>query len=294
MYRALSPEALGIRGHPLPEMVALAAATRFAGLAFDIREADRLASTHGEEYVSSLFAEAGVRPAHWGLPVAWRDERQWVADLRELPNLAALARRLGCPRTTTYMPAGSNERPYAENLAWHVARFRSIAEVLRDEGCVIGIEFIGPATYRAQFQHEFISTLAGVMELIDAIGTGNVGLLLDAWHLYTSHGTLADLDRLTAKDIVVVHINDAPAGIAVDEQIDTVRALPMETGVINGPGFMRKLRELGYDGPVTPEPFSQRVGDLAATDPASAAQEAARAMDALWRAAGLESPPERT
>jgi len=32
---------------------------------------------------------------------------------------------------------------------------------------------------------------------------------------------------------VVVHVNDAPAGIARDEQIDTVRTLPMETGVID-------------------------------------------------------------
>jgi sugar phosphate isomerase/epimerase len=51
---------------------------------------------------------------------------------------------------------------------------------------------------------------------------------------------------------------------------------------------MRALREMGYDGPVMPEPFSQRINDLAATDPEAAAREAARSMDALWRAAGLE------
>jgi hypothetical protein len=37
-----------------------------------------------------------------------------------------------------------------------------------------------------------------------------------------------------------------------------------------------------------PEPFSQRINDLAATDPEAAVREAARSMDALWRAAGLE------
>jgi sugar phosphate isomerase/epimerase len=66
-----------------------------------------------------------------------------------------------------------------------------------------------------------------------------------------------------------------------------VRALPMETEVIDLVGFMRALREMGYDGPVMPEPFSQRLNDLAATDPPAAAREAARSMDALWRAAGL-------
>jgi sugar phosphate isomerase/epimerase len=159
--------------------------------------------------------------------------------------------------------------------------------VLRDEGCRFGIEFIGPKTYRTAFQHEFIYTLDGVMELISAIGTGNVGVMLDSWHLYASGGSLADLQRLTNQDVVVVHVNDAPAEIARDEQIDTVRTLPMETGVIDLVGFMRALQEMGYDGPVMPEPFSKRVNELAATDRLAAAREAAKSMDELWRAAGL-------
>src|SRR5215212_7819992 len=126
------------------------------------------------------------------------------------------------------------------------------------------------------------------MELIAAIGTGNIGVMLDSWRLYASGGSLADLQRLSNDDVVVVHVNDAPAGTERDEQIDTVRTLPMETGVIDLVGFMRALQEMGYDGPVMPEPFSQRINDLAATDPEAAAREAARSMDALWRAAGLE------
>jgi predicted xylose isomerase-like sugar epimerase len=50
---------------------------------------------------------------------------------------------------------------------------------------------------------------------------------------------------------------------------------------------MQALQKLGYDGPVMPEPFSQRVSDLAATDPLAAAREAARSMEALWRTAGV-------
>jgi sugar phosphate isomerase/epimerase len=288
MYATIGPDQLGIRGLSLSDAIALARAAGFAGLSFDSRAAARAADERGLDTVQDQFAQAGVRPALWNLPVAWRDDDQWQADLRELPQLAATARALGATRTATYMPSGSDERSFQENFDWHVARLRPIAEVLRDEGCQFGIEFIGPKTYRAAFRHEFIHTLDGVMELVAAIGTGNVGVMLDSWHLYTSGGTLADLERLTNHDVVVVHVNDAPAGIARDEQIDTVRTLPMETGVIDLVGFMRALREMGYDGPVMPEPFSQRINDLAATDPEAAAREAARSMDALWRAAGLE------
>jgi sugar phosphate isomerase/epimerase len=61
-----------------------------------------------------------------------------------------------------------------------------------------------------------------------------------------------------------------------------VRTLPGETGVIDLAGFMRALQKLGYEGPVMPEPFSQRINDLAAHDPLAAAREASRSMDALW------------
>jgi sugar phosphate isomerase/epimerase len=282
MYATIGPEALGIRGLSLSEAIAVAHDAGFAGLAFDSRAAARAVDEQGLAAVQEKFGQAGVKPALWNLPVAWRDDDRWQADLRELPRLAATARELGATRTATYMPSGSDERPFRENFNWHVARLRPIAEVLRDEGCRFGIEFIGPRTYRAAFRHEFIHTLDGVMELNAAIGTGNVGLLLDSWHLYTSGGTIAEMERLTNDDVVVVHVNDAPAGIAPDEQIDTVRTLPMETGVIDLVGFMRALRKMGYDGPVMPEPFSQRLNDLAATDPEAAAREAARSMDALF------------
>jgi sugar phosphate isomerase/epimerase len=287
MYTTVSPDALGIRGLSLPDAIELARDAGFAGLSFDSRLAAKAIAEQGLASVQDQFTRAGVKPALWNLPVAWRDENMWQADLRELPRLAAAARDLGSTRTATYMPSGSDERPFRENFDWHVARLRPIAEILRDEGCRFGIEFIGPTTYRAAFRHEFIYTLGGVMELIAAIGTGNVGVMLDSWHLFASGGSLADLQHLSNDDVVVVHVNDAPAGIAWDEQIDTVRTLPMETGVIDLVGFMRALQEMNYDGPVMPEPFSRRLNDLAATDPTAAAREAATSMDALWQAAGL-------
>lgn len=87
----------------------------------------------------------------------------------------------------------------------------------------------------------------------------NVGLLLDCWHWYTAHGTLQEIEQLRAEQVVYVHVNDAPLGIPVDEQIDNVRALPAETGVIPIEGFMRALRSIGYNGPVTPEPFAKEL-----------------------------------
>lgn len=287
MFKNLSPGAIGIRRISIQESIKLARETGFAGIDFNIRDAAALARVQSVDAVRGLFDESGIRPGQWGLPVAWRQDDQWEADLDHLPAFAKLGQVLGCTRTCTVMPSFSDERPYQENFTWHVKRLRLIAEILREFDCRLGIEFIGPKTLRIGHPYEFIYTLDGLMELTRAIGTGNVGALLDSYHLYTSGGTIEDLARIDAKDVVVVHVNDALAGVPRDEQLDLVRALPMETGVINLRAFMCKLQSLDYDGPVTPEPFSERVMDIAASDPLGAARIAAQAMDALWTAASL-------
>ena len=287
MIKNLSPGAIGIRGISLPESIELASQTGFGGIDFNIREAAELASARGVDHVRALFQEAGVLPGLWGLPVAWNDEERWAKDLSELPRLAALGGELDCTRTATWCPSWSDELDYEENFAWHVARFRPIAEVLRRHDCRLGIEFLGPETLRTPHSYSFIHTLEEMMELAGEIATGNVGLLLDAWHLYTSGGETEDLKSITTRDIVTVHISDAPSGFLKNEQIDTVRCLPLETGVIDLPGFIAALVEIGYEGPVTTEPFNEGINARAAEDPQRAAQEVSEIMDRLWELGGL-------
>jgi sugar phosphate isomerase/epimerase len=112
----------------------------------------------------------------------------------------------------------------------------------------------------------------------------NVGLLLDCWHWYTSHGTLEELHTLRPEQVVYVHVNDAPSGIPVDEQLDHVRALPGETGVIDIAGFLGVLQSIGYDGPVVPEPFKKELNALPSDD--ARLEMVGAAMDAIFRKAG--------
>jgi sugar phosphate isomerase/epimerase len=118
-----------------------------------------------------------------------------------------------------------------------------------------------------------------MMELVEAIGTGNVGLLFDSWHWYTSHGTVKELEQLSNKDIVQVHVNDAPAGIAVDQQVDNRRKLPVTTNVIDLKGFINALVKMGYDGPVECEPFDQELRKM---DQAAIVQTTAESLNRLW------------
>lgn len=286
MFKNLNTGAIGIRNKSLAETIVLAKESGFQGIDFDIKEAAQLAAAHGAAYVRDLFAANGILPGLWGLPVAWNQDH-WRDDLAQLPSLAALGAELGCTRTATWCPSWSDSLPYEENWAWHIERYRPIAQVLAEHGCRLGIEFLGPKTLRTGHPYEFISTMDEMLRLAAEVGTGNVGLLLDAYHQYAGHGTPADLDRITAADVVTVHVNDALAGVPIDELPDLDRRLPLETGVIDLSTFMRKLAQMGYDGPVTTEPFSARINAIAAEDPLAAAREVSAAMDQLWQAGGI-------
>jgi sugar phosphate isomerase/epimerase len=287
MLNTLNAGHLGIRGYALPQLITLAAETGFRGLAFDIAEATSLADQHGAGHVRALFEFAGVTPADWVAPVDWQHDDNREAQLEQLRPMLEVAAELGATTTLTWIMPGNNERDRDEQYAWYMERLRPFARVLGEAGINLALEFIGPKTLRDTFAHEFIWTMGDVLALAKDTGTGNVGLLFDTFHFYTSHADMDDIDALEAGDVLLVHTNDAPAGLGIDEQMDGTRTLPMETGVIPAPEMLRRLAAIGFDGPVETEPFSDRIRQLAADDPVSAAMEAFEAQKRLLETAGL-------
>lgn len=211
------------------------------------------------EWVATM-KEKGIRYGAGSLSVQYRrDEDRFKTDLARLPQQANILKQLGVTRVATWIMPGHGELTYLQNFKLHERRFREIAKVLKDNGIRLGLEFVGPRTSRMRSRFAFICTQHEAMELVEAIGTGNVGLLMDSWHWYTSHGTVEELLQLSNKDIVHVHVNDAPPDIPVDEQRDNRRRLPTTTGVIDLKGFINALVKIGYDGPVECEPFDQEL-----------------------------------
>jgi sugar phosphate isomerase/epimerase len=284
MYTSLSCSAIGIKTD-LAGALALARQSGFPAVEFSITEAADLARQQGVDAVRQMFATAGVRPGGFGFPVEFRkDEATWRAGLQALPDLAKLAVALGVQRTATWLLPASDERTFAANFRWHVERLRPAAQILADHGIRLGLEFVGAATMRVGKRYSFVHSQDGLLALCAAIGGDNLGLLLDAYHWHTSHGNLDDLAKLSNADVVVVHVNDALAGVSTDSLPDTTRALPCETGVIDLAGFMHALVGMAFDGPVIVEPFSQRLREMS---PPDAAHATAAALQQLWRTAGL-------
>ncbi len=277
-FKNFAPGHIGVKANQ-QQALEYAVKYGFGGIAPSEGEFASKSAGQIDEWVA-LMKQKGIRYGAAGLPVEFRrDEATFKSGMAQLPKRAALLKQLGVTRVATWITPGHNELTYLQNFKMLETRFREVAKVLKDNDLRLGLEFVGPRTSREKFRFPFACTQVDMMELVDAVGTGNVGLLLDSWHWYTSHGTVQELERLSNKDIVHVHVNDAPSGVEVDQQIDNRRKLPATTGVIDLKGFINTLVKIGYDGPVECEPFDQELRKM---DQAAIVQTTADALKRLW------------
>ncbi|MGQ9597400.1 MAG: sugar phosphate isomerase/epimerase family protein [Thermoproteota archaeon] len=256
MFTSVFFESIEIHGKDLVTKAKLASLGGFDAIHVDLRELEEV----GSEGVKQILEEHGLRIGGSFLPFrVTNGDSDFERNLSGLPNLLRVASEVGCERISTWITPFSDALPYRRNFELHAKRLRPVARVLSDYGCRLGLEFIGPFTARRGHRFTFIHTLGEMLKLCDALGEDNAGILLDSWHWYTSRGTLDDLSALSDKDVVDVHLNDAPSGLTPEEQVDGRRALPGETGVIDCVGFLRVLKGIGYQGPVMVEPFYEAL-----------------------------------
>jgi len=275
VYKAVAFNPIGVT-LPLEPAARMASRLGFEGVHINLPD-DMEA---GPQRVRALLEELRLKPAGFGLPVNVREgDEAFRRDFAQLEPRVAAAAAAGFERCSTYILSFSDDLDFKANFERYRRRLGECAKVLADHGCRLGLEFLGPRTLRDGHRYEFIHTLPGMLELADAIGTGNVGLLLDAWHWYTARHTVEDITRCSERQIVTVHVNDAPKGIPIDEQKDLVRCMPGESGVIDIAAFMGALRTIGYPGPVIVEPFSERVKRMSPNEALAATRAS---LDAIW------------
>jgi sugar phosphate isomerase/epimerase len=273
----------------LTRSAAAAAARRFTlclnpgaiGVRADQRESVNLAHRHGFESVEpradalarlnntelkSLLDDLHAKELAWGsagLPMNFRgEESRFQEDLQSLPATAAALQRANVTRVNTWISPGSRTLTYWQNFQLHQSRLRAVAKILKDHGLRLGLEYVGTHTSFIRSRYPFLHTLAETRDLITAIDTGNVGLVMDSWHWWQAGDTEADLLTLTNNEVVAVDLNDAPKDVDKRHQKDGERELPAATGVIDIRTFLNALAKIGYDGPVRAEPFNRPLNTL--------------------------------
>jgi sugar phosphate isomerase/epimerase len=285
MYKNLNLGALGHNGVPFDVACGLAKQYNFAGIDPDLGYLANVAKTKSLQDAKDWFAATGLRMGAMGLSVAWRDwdsDRAYADSLSKFVDEAKLAAELGCTRCTTWVMPRAEKLDFYQHFDLVFPRLKRAVDILGLYGIKLGLEFVGPNTMRAGHKFDFVHTMDGMRTFAAALGVDakNTGLLLDSWHWWTAHGTVTELEQLNADEIVYVHLNDAPKGREVDEQLDQEREMVGATGVLPLKPFMDALRKVGYDGPLTVEPFN---AGIKAMSPQNAAAVTSAALDKVLK-----------
>ncbi len=257
MKIALTPGSIGVNVKNQRELNDLAYRHKFEAVEpmpgeLAAMSADQMAETLGDLKAKNLVWAAA------GLPVDFRGEDAAFREgMAKLPAIAAGLKRAGVGRMGTWLSPSHGKLTYLANFKQHAARLREVATVLRDQGVRLGLEYVGTRLLWTGKKYPFVHTMAETRELIAAIGTGNVGLVLDTWHWWQAGDSVEDIAALKPEDVVSVDLNDAPKDVDKALQKDNERELPRATGVIDIAGFLTALHRIGYDGPARPEPFNK-------------------------------------
>jgi len=265
---------IGVRAN-LAESIAMAAKFGFDAVDPNARELAALS----DSAMSGMLDDLASKKLTFGsvaqsFPISGTDDA-WATFIKDLAATAKTLQRARMKRFLTWLSSSDAKLTYLENFRLHARKIAEAATVLGDSGVFLGLEYLGPKTMWARSKYPFIHTMASMKELIAETKKNNVGFLLDIWHWYNAGDTVADVLTLRNQDIVAVHMSDAPAGIPVDQQVDSHRELPLATGVIDTAGFMNALNQIGYDGPAAAEPMS---ADLRKLPPDEALAKTAEAM----------------
>jgi sugar phosphate isomerase/epimerase len=193
------------------------------------------ASTVEPLRLAELFAGSGLRCSEVGvLAVAGS------GNLTHCRHLAAMAKATGaklCVTTSTI-----------ETGPILVRELIRCAEVLEDVGARIAIEFL---------PYSPLATLTDAIDICTQVGWERCGLLLDSWHFFRSGSPWDVLDQLTAEQIGLIQINDAPPPISPDVQFESrFRRVAPGNGMHDIARFVAAITATGFTGPISPEVLS--------------------------------------
>ncbi len=188
----------------------------------------------GTAAVLDLVRAAGLPVSAMGVEYGWifstGAERERLLDVfRECCENAVA---LGCGMMMSAIGPGTATADEA------VANIRRAGEIAGSFGLKLTLEY--------QFQHPVVRSLDILRDLIARAGSGNVGLLLDAYHLQRGGRPGRGFEDVPGAEIFYVQFSDVPN--APPPALPPVDRLPPGKGIVGWTDLFGLLAEKGYDG----------------------------------------------
>jgi 4-hydroxyphenylpyruvate dioxygenase len=122
-----------------------------------------------------------------------------------------------------------------------------------------------------------VQEVGGPRLAVQQVGAPNLGLVVDAFHIFVSGRDASDLDGIPMDAIYLVQLSDLDYTLEPDELIETARHHRLLPGRGHFPirSILKRFEQGGYAGPIGLEVFND---DLKAGDPMVTAADAMAAL----------------
>lgn len=266
--------------HLLADRVRAVAATGWQGMGVVLTDLRAVEGTMGFAGLRDLVADAGL--AHTEVELVdgwWEAGSAGVASDADRDVLLEAAVTLGARHVKAGSPVGGDP------TAWRdlVRPLRRLARVAGERGVRVALE---PLPFSA------VRTVPLGARLVEEVGEPNLGLVVDAWHVFRAGTTLDELAAaLTPGSVFAVELDDADPDTVGTLFEDTVhrRRYPGE-GCFDLDGLVRVLVGAGFEGPWGVEVLSAEHRARPLEEGLRAAHESATALLARTLPAARPGP----
>lgn len=183
-----------------------------------------------------LIGNKGVTAPECGLV----NPREREEFLRQMGLAVEAAKKVNCPQLVTLTGNELGGMPHSEQMSNAVEALRAAAPTLEKNGITAVVEVLNTYVDHAGY---FLHSVHDGAEMIDRVGSPNVKLLFDIYHVQIMEGNLIENIRNNIDRIGHFHVGDVPG-----------RHEP-GTGEINYRNVFKAIYELGdrYQGSVALE-----------------------------------------
>jgi 2-keto-myo-inositol isomerase len=210
---------------------------------------DRYLADHSPNDLAALLREHNVTPTAINSIefIAFRTPAEYGAIRDRCRQLSKLAKTIGCANVVV-VPSPLPDR----SLAWsaivseYVRVLRDLSEIAGEHGVNLCFEFLG-------FGWCTVRTPRACWEIVQKTDRPNVGMTIDAAHLYGGGGLLGEIDAIDPKKIFTFHLDDLED--TPKEAITDANRLIPGTGVIPLADVCEHLKRIGFDGQCSVELF---------------------------------------
>jgi 2-keto-myo-inositol isomerase len=220
-----------------------------------------------------VLTDNGLTPVHASVPGNLLETTlDRAATLGTLKKRLEMLAFLGFKKV--YTTTNSALKPVPDQYERVAANMQELGDIARSFNMLMSVEFVRASPY--------MSTLLTALKVTRQAAHPNFGLMFDFYHFWSGHNRLEDMDQIRSGEIQHVHFQDVP-----DQPRET---LDNNTRVIPGDGvspivaILKKLREKGYNGPLSVELFAPQFRN---GNPYEIAREIRQKCESLMRRAGV-------